>query len=176
MLEKKLIPPSLHYKTPNPKAGFAGSPLYVSTRLHEWKIRGSDKSQKRVAAVNSFGIGGTNVDVVLEEHTTENVQNNNSNNNGNTKNAPYLLLVSAKTNTALQSQCKNLADFILHNGMLQNTHILHSHITQTHKHSHKHTSTSAQCTNSQTRVYTKPAFTYANYLHNFYQPTVQCRT
>ncbi|MFC2146278.1 beta-ketoacyl synthase N-terminal-like domain-containing protein, partial [Acidobacteriota bacterium] len=62
-LKHGMIPPSLHFETPNPGIDFENSPFYVSTGLHPWP-----RSQHpRRAGVSSFGIGGTNVHVVLEE-------------------------------------------------------------------------------------------------------------
>lgn len=61
-LKHSTIPPSLHFVSPNPKIDFANSPFYVVNELKEWK---SDRV--RLAGVSSFGIGGTNAHVVLEE-------------------------------------------------------------------------------------------------------------
>lgn len=57
------IPPSLHFETPNPQIDFLNSPFFVSTQLQDWQPEG----HPRRAGVNSLGIGGTNVHVVLEE-------------------------------------------------------------------------------------------------------------
>ncbi|UCH98695.1 MAG: polyketide synthase, partial [Candidatus Aminicenantes bacterium] len=62
-LKHRLIPPSLHFKTPNPEIDFENTPFYVNTELKEWK---SEKYPLR-AGVSSFGIGGTNAHVILEE-------------------------------------------------------------------------------------------------------------
>ncbi|NTU79349.1 MAG: SDR family oxidoreductase [Chloroflexales bacterium] len=62
-LSHGLLPPSLHYKEPNPAIDFAGSPFYVNAALRPWEANGSP----RRAGVSSFGIGGTNAHVVLEE-------------------------------------------------------------------------------------------------------------
>jgi acyl transferase domain-containing protein/thioesterase domain-containing protein/acyl carrier protein len=62
-LENRQIPPSLHYKRPNPNIDFENSPFYVNTELRDWK---SDTGPRR-AGVSSFGIGGTNAHVVMEE-------------------------------------------------------------------------------------------------------------
>jgi acyl transferase domain-containing protein len=57
------IPPSLHFKEPNPQIDFANSPFYVNARLKKWETDGVP----RRAGVSSFGIGGTNCHVILEE-------------------------------------------------------------------------------------------------------------
>jgi acyl transferase domain-containing protein len=62
-LQHKQIPPSLHFKSPNPEIDFASSPFYVNTELQEWK----NGAGPRRAGVSSFGIGGTNAHVILEE-------------------------------------------------------------------------------------------------------------
>ncbi|HVR10505.1 MAG TPA: polyketide synthase, partial [Thermoanaerobaculia bacterium] len=62
-LEHRQLPPSLHFKTPNPRIDFAGSPFYVNDWLRDWKSAGGP----RRAAVSSFGMGGTNAHAVLEE-------------------------------------------------------------------------------------------------------------
>jgi len=62
-LKHRLIPPSLHFNAPNPGIDFANSPFYVNTGIKEWQ---RDRSPLR-AGVSSFGLGGTNVHVILEE-------------------------------------------------------------------------------------------------------------
>lgn len=55
------IPPSLHFRTPNPAAPL-GSLLNVQTELGPWPAG----YEGRIAGINSFGFGGTNAHVVLE--------------------------------------------------------------------------------------------------------------
>ncbi|MEM8664746.1 MAG: type I polyketide synthase, partial [Pseudomonadota bacterium] len=62
-LKHRQIPANIHYQTPNPDIDFEASPFRVVERLTPWERRG----HPRRAGVNSFGIGGTNVHVVLEE-------------------------------------------------------------------------------------------------------------
>lgn len=100
VLEHKLIPPSINYERPNPKIDFDNSPFYVNTKLTEWK----NGEMPRRAGVSSFGIGGTNVHAVLEEApaTKSGVQTR-----------PYqILLLSAKTSTALEAATANLARYL----------------------------------------------------------------
>ncbi|KAB8321066.1 SDR family oxidoreductase [Tolypothrix campylonemoides VB511288] len=96
-LKHKLLPPSLHFEKPNPKIDFANSPFYVNTTLSEWK---TDGTQRR-AGVSSFGIGGTNAHVILEEAPTI---------DSSGESRPWqLLLLSAKTESALDTATANLA-------------------------------------------------------------------
>ncbi|WP_424101434.1 type I polyketide synthase [Moorena producens] len=96
-LKHKKIPPSLNFETPNPTIDFANSPFYVNTTLSEWNTNGTP----RRAGVSSFGIGGTNAHVVLEEAPTL---------EPSSKSRPWqLLILSAKTNSALETATTNLA-------------------------------------------------------------------
>ncbi len=63
-LEHKMLPPSLHFKKPNPEIDFVNSPFYVNAQLSEWKTK---KNTPLRAGVSSFGFGGTNAHVILEE-------------------------------------------------------------------------------------------------------------
>jgi acyl transferase domain-containing protein len=95
-LKHRMIPPSLHFEKPNPRIDFPSSPFYVPTTLMEWE---SDMTPRR-AGVSSFGIGGTNAHVVLEEAPSiESL---------NLPRPSHLLLMSAKTETALESMSANL--------------------------------------------------------------------
>lgn len=58
------IPPTLHFQTPNPALALADSPFYVNGDLVDWPAA----PDGRVAAVSSFGIGGTNAHVVVAEN------------------------------------------------------------------------------------------------------------
>ncbi len=62
-LQHRQLPPTLHFKTPNPKIDFAASPFYPNTTLRDWP----QGDGPRRAGVSAFGLGGTNAHVVLEE-------------------------------------------------------------------------------------------------------------
>ena len=57
------IPPTLHFREPNPRCELPESPFFVADRLLDWPRRGTP----RRAGVSALGIGGTNVHLVLEE-------------------------------------------------------------------------------------------------------------
>jgi FkbH-like protein len=96
-LRHRLLPPSLHFEQPNPNIDFSNSPFYVNTVLRPWEA-----AFPRRAGLSSFGVGGTNAHVVLEEapplpHAT-------------IVNAPQLLTLSARSPAALEQQrCALLA-------------------------------------------------------------------
>ncbi|WP_170119449.1 type I polyketide synthase [Tumebacillus permanentifrigoris] len=62
-LQHKQIPPHLHFQTPNPDIPFAELNLRVVTELEPWPAHVGPA----VAAVNSFGYGGTNAHLILCE-------------------------------------------------------------------------------------------------------------
>jgi len=96
-LHHRQIPPSLHFDAPNPQIDFAETPFYVNAELRDWPAGGSP----RRAAVSSFGIGGTNAHVILEEAPEPEPSG--------ASRSVQLLLLSAKTPTALESATANLA-------------------------------------------------------------------
>ncbi|MFJ2554492.1 MULTISPECIES: beta-ketoacyl synthase N-terminal-like domain-containing protein [unclassified Streptomyces] len=63
-LKNRQIPPSLNFEEPNPEIDFPDSPFFVNTALTPWQV---EDGRRRIAGVNSLGMGGTNVHVVVEE-------------------------------------------------------------------------------------------------------------
>jgi acyl transferase domain-containing protein len=97
-LKHRQIPPSLHFKAPNPKLDLENSPFFVNAILREWK---TDTPAPLRAGVSSFGTGGTNAHVVLEEAPQAEPSG---------PSRPYqILLLSGKTSNALESAARNLA-------------------------------------------------------------------
>ena len=62
-LQHETIPPNLHLKKLNRHIRFQDSPLFVPTEAHHWP----SGQTKRLAGVSSFGIGGTNAHIVVQE-------------------------------------------------------------------------------------------------------------
>jgi len=93
-----MIPPSLHFRTPNPKIDFENSPFYVNTELSPWPL--ADGKPRR-AGVNSLGMGGTNAHVIVEEPPRSAPSSPSR--------AAQLLLLSARSETALDKATDNLA-------------------------------------------------------------------
>ncbi|HEX8179962.1 MAG TPA: type I polyketide synthase [Pyrinomonadaceae bacterium] len=99
-LQHRQLPPSLHYEQPNPKIDFANSPFYVNATLSEWTTDGAP----RRAGVSSFGIGGTNAHVIVEEAPAPA--------DSSAARPAQLLLLSAKTASALEAATANLAEHL----------------------------------------------------------------
>lgn len=63
-LSHKTIPPLANFSKPNPQFDFENSRFQIPTAPLKWD---SVKGQKRRASVSSFGLGGTNAHIILEE-------------------------------------------------------------------------------------------------------------
>ena len=98
-LQNKKLLPSINFKQPNPNIDFANSPFFVNNKLQDWN------AEKRIAGVSSFGVGGTNVHVVLEEF--ESVPQKS----GTGRNLQFINW-SAKTETSRENYAKKLSDWI----------------------------------------------------------------
>ena len=96
-MQNEEIPPTLHYENPNPEIDFGSSPFYVVNKRTPWPRTDTP----RRAGVSSFGVGGTNAHVVLEEAPELDP--------GSPSRKRQLLILSAKTETALVAQAENLA-------------------------------------------------------------------
>jgi acyl transferase domain-containing protein/acyl carrier protein len=97
MLQHRELPPLVHYERPNPKIDFESSPFAVNTTLRPWSTEGAPLR----AGVNSLGVGGTNAHVVLEEAPSRSPSGSSR--------PSQLLVVSARTETALEEATERLA-------------------------------------------------------------------
>lgn len=64
MMENRMIPPSLHFCSPNSKIDYVHSPVFINDTLRPWE---SDDGVL-TAGVSSFGLSGTNCHVVLQSY------------------------------------------------------------------------------------------------------------
>jgi len=102
-LEHRTLPPSLNFSAPNPAIDFANSPFYVQTRLADWQ----PPTGRRIAGVSSFGIGGTNAHVVVEEAPAKEECKDSA--------EWQLLTLSARTPAALDRATLRLAEYVAQN-------------------------------------------------------------
>ena len=103
LLENGEIPPSLHFETPNPGIDFAASPFTVNAALGPWP-RGA---APRLAGVSSFGLGGTNAHVILEEAPPP-----CSSPPSPSPRRDHLLVLSARSAAALETATDRLAEHL----------------------------------------------------------------
>jgi acyl transferase domain-containing protein len=62
-LQHKTIPPLVNYESPNPEIVFEDTPFYVNTKAMPWQ----SEKPTRLAAISSFGMGGTNAHLIVAE-------------------------------------------------------------------------------------------------------------
>ncbi|MDO3410500.1 amino acid adenylation domain-containing protein [Saccharibacillus sp. CPCC 101409] len=101
-LEHRYIPGTVHYDRPNPKIRFADTPFKVSAQGVDWDTARGERGVLR-AGINSFGVGGTNAHMIMEEapkaeHSGEEPVN--------------LLVFSAKTESALRRTSGRVMDVL----------------------------------------------------------------
>ncbi|MGQ0507155.1 MAG: beta-ketoacyl synthase N-terminal-like domain-containing protein, partial [Myxococcaceae bacterium] len=99
-LENEVIPPTLHFRKPNPKIDFPKTPFFVNPSLHKWPRT----LTARFAGVSSFGVGGTNAHVIVTE-APETAPSSASR-------PRQLLLLSARSKSALDAMSERLAVFL----------------------------------------------------------------
>nr|WP_311279584.1 polyketide synthase [Paenibacillus sp. MER 180] len=102
-LENKQIPPSINYHEPNKQMKLEESPFYVNTELKAWESLTLTGTPRR-AAVSSFGIGGTNAHIILQEAFT--LDRNEPEENS------HILTLSANTSTSLKDALIQMSDFL----------------------------------------------------------------
>ncbi|MFN3720125.1 MAG: amino acid adenylation domain-containing protein [Rhizobium rhizophilum] len=104
-LHHRKIPAMPNYEKPNPRIDLGNTRFYIPRQTTDW----FSGSTPRRAGVSAFGVGGTNIHVVLEEapkraETREQVS------------GPVILPLSARSEPALSEMRRNLADRLEKNG------------------------------------------------------------
>ena len=95
-VKHRLIPPSLHFQTPNPTMNVVEKGFYINDKLTEWP-----KTNKPIrAGISAFGIGGTNAHVIIEQAPPKKESSSGR--------EWQLLPISAKTKPALTQYKKEL--------------------------------------------------------------------
>ena len=100
VLDREQIPATLHFRKPNPRIDFENSPFVVANKL----VPFPRSESPRHTAVSSFGFGGTNVHMILEEAPLPRT--------GAVSRRQQLLVVSARTLEALEASGDSLASHL----------------------------------------------------------------
>jgi acyl transferase domain-containing protein len=103
VLKNKKIPPILNVLKPNPKLDLDNSPFYLNTELKELK----ETQSLQKAGVSSFGIGGTNVHVILEEARTAP--------SSDTSGEWQMIYLSAKNQNSLEQKRLDFIEYLKNN-------------------------------------------------------------
>lgn len=103
-MQHEFIPPHLHFQQLNPHITLENTPFVIPVNGQEWRA----SSQPRLAGVSSFGFGGTNAHIIIEEapaltstETAELVLR------------PFLLTLSAQTPEALSDMARSYQTFLV---------------------------------------------------------------
>ncbi|MBW7937033.1 MAG: type I polyketide synthase, partial [Flavobacteriales bacterium] len=106
LVNKRLVPPHLHFKKANPNINFETLSLKVALKPEPFA-----ESEKLLASINSFGYGGTNGHMVLEEPPKAYLATFNQ---SKSTEADQLRVypISAKSDNALKGICKRYAEFL----------------------------------------------------------------
>jgi phthiocerol/phenolphthiocerol synthesis type-I polyketide synthase E len=102
-LQHRKIPQNLNYSTPNSKIDFANSPFFVADRCLDWQV---NAGTPRIAGLSSFGIGGTNVHLILQEAPHQQREA------GVSALSTLAFPLSAKSANSLEMAASQLADFV----------------------------------------------------------------
>lgn len=99
-IKHRMLPPSLHFQTPNPHLNVIEKGFYINDKLTEWK-----KTHEPIrAGISAFGIGGTNAHVIIEEAPASPESSSGR--------KWQLILLSAKTEQALERYKQNVEDYM----------------------------------------------------------------
>ncbi|WP_223148939.1 SDR family NAD(P)-dependent oxidoreductase [Aquimarina sp. RZ0] len=101
-MKHKKIPGNVHLKEPNKYLQLEESPFYLQQQTKEW-IVASEKP--RVAGVSSFGFGGSNAHLVVEEYSSKKKK-------AYTKDVPAVIVLSARNKERLTAQVVNLKTYL----------------------------------------------------------------
>ena len=104
-LHHRKIPPMPNYTTPNPRIKLGETRFYIPREAMDWP---SGQTPRR-AGVSAFGVGGTNIHVVLEEAPARRDERVD-------EHGPIILPLSARTPAALAEMRGNLAGYLEANG------------------------------------------------------------
>lgn len=109
MFRHQKIPGNVHLKTANPYLDLPESPFYLVRETQPWPAMkdAGGRPLPRIAGVSSFGIGGANAHIILEEYVAESAGSEDS-----ASSAPVAIVLSAKKAARLDAVVQGLAAFL----------------------------------------------------------------
>lgn len=114
-VESSKILPNIHFKTPNPAIDFKKLKIEVPTKVTEWN------SEVRRASVNSFGYGGSNAHVILENYCPDersNVSELSLSNDVLVTSRPFILPLTSHAEKPGKLHASKISSFLQENSDL----------------------------------------------------------
>jgi acyl transferase domain-containing protein/acyl-CoA synthetase (AMP-forming)/AMP-acid ligase II/aryl carrier-like protein len=107
-MQHQYLPSNLHLNDLNPYIDLKDSPFYIVNHNQPWKRLSDFNNQEipRRAGISSFGFGGTNAHIILEEAPADMDLSTHQNH------LPFLITLSAKTEAALQQRIQDLYNWL----------------------------------------------------------------
>ncbi len=108
------LPPMINYQTANEDIDFDTSPFYPNTSLKEWDTT----EHKRYAGVSSFGVGGTNAHVIVEDFESQQTPE--------VKETEHLFVLSARNEKSLNDATAQLGKHLQENPQTNLVDVVHT--------------------------------------------------
>ena len=127
-LERGVVPPSLHFASPNPHIPFDRLPIHVPTSAVSWPV----SKRPRLAGVSAFGFGGTNAHAVLEAAPKQEAKKA-----GVESPRSFLIPISAQTPDALRALARWYRDRLVGDDAPSIADLAHTSAVRRSHHEHR---------------------------------------
>lgn len=119
------ILPNMHFQNPNPHIDFDGLKLQVPTELMDWN------TTLRRASINSFGYGGANAHVILENYSSRRSETPENSLRMEVKSSrPFLLPLTTHSHKGGEMMIKKIRDYLTHNPKTRYSDLCYSYSTK----------------------------------------------
>lgn len=108
-LKNRALPPALHLTKPNPYIDFSKLNLELVT---DYKSISSENNKPLIAGINSFGFGGANAHMLLQEFKAKPARKAQSTSSKVSQDSLAPLFLSARSEAALRAQAEQYHDFL----------------------------------------------------------------
>src|SRR5262249_54173177 len=107
-IKHKQIPANVHFEELNPYINLKGTPFYVADKLTPWEAPAGQNGAftPRRAGISSFGFGGANAHIVLEEYVPAKTASPVD------ISEPQLIVLSAKNEDRLRAYMQSMCTYL----------------------------------------------------------------
>lgn len=120
-MQHRQLVPSIHADPPNPHIQFEETPFAVQKQLEDWDRMteysgGSIREVPRIAGISSFGAGGSNAHIIVEEYdSTREEELLPIHANSNSAEPEVLVVLSARNEQQLRESCERMVSALRSN-------------------------------------------------------------